>query len=54
VDAAAKTRWRHRRRRHAAHALAALRRILKPSPVNTVRLRRQLAEAVTERGYIFN
>jgi alkylation response protein AidB-like acyl-CoA dehydrogenase len=34
--------------------LAALRRILKPSPVNTVRLRRQLAEAVTERGYIFN
>jgi alkylation response protein AidB-like acyl-CoA dehydrogenase len=34
--------------------LAALRRVLKPSPVNTVRLRRQLAEAVTERGYIFN
>jgi len=34
--------------------LAALRRVLKPNPVNTVRLRRQLAEAVTERGYIFN
>jgi hypothetical protein len=34
--------------------LAALRRVLKPSPVNVVRLRRQLAEAVTERGYIFN
>jgi len=34
--------------------LAALRRVLKPGPVNTVRLRRQLAEAVTERGYIFN
>ncbi|HZI79430.1 MAG TPA: acyl-CoA dehydrogenase family protein [Vicinamibacterales bacterium] len=34
--------------------LVALRRVLKPSPVNVVRLRRQLAEAVTERGYIFN
>ena len=34
--------------------LAALRRVLKPNPVNTVRLRRQLAEAVTERGYIFS
>jgi len=34
--------------------LAALRRVLKPTPVNTVRLRRQLAEAVTERGYIFS
>ena len=34
--------------------LAALRRVLKPNPVNTVRLRRQLAEAVTQRGYIFN
>jgi len=34
--------------------LAALRRVLKPGPVNTVRLRRQLAEAVTERGYIFS
>jgi alkylation response protein AidB-like acyl-CoA dehydrogenase len=34
--------------------LAALRRVLKPSPVNVVRLRRQLAEAVTERGYIFS
>jgi hypothetical protein len=34
--------------------LAALRRVLKPSPVNAVRLRRLLAEAVTERGYIFN
>jgi len=28
--------------------------VLKPTPVNTVRLRRQLAEAVTERGYIFS
>jgi alkylation response protein AidB-like acyl-CoA dehydrogenase len=34
--------------------LAALRRVLKPNPVNVVRLRRQLAEAVTERGYIFS
>jgi hypothetical protein len=34
--------------------LAALRRVLKPNVVNVVRLRRQLAEAVTERGYIFN
>jgi alkylation response protein AidB-like acyl-CoA dehydrogenase len=34
--------------------LAALRRVLKPSPVNVVRLRRQLAEAVTERGYPFS
>jgi alkylation response protein AidB-like acyl-CoA dehydrogenase len=34
--------------------LAALRRVLKPGPINVVRLRRQLAEAVTERGYIFN
>jgi alkylation response protein AidB-like acyl-CoA dehydrogenase len=34
--------------------LAALRRVLKPSPVNVVGLRRQLAEAVTERGYIFS
>jgi alkylation response protein AidB-like acyl-CoA dehydrogenase len=34
--------------------LAALRRVLKPSPVNVVRLRRQLADAVTERGYPFN
>jgi alkylation response protein AidB-like acyl-CoA dehydrogenase len=34
--------------------LAALRRVLKPNPVNAVRLRRLLAEAVTERGYIFS
>jgi hypothetical protein len=34
--------------------LAALRRVLKPTPVNVVRLRRQLAEAVTERGYPFS
>jgi hypothetical protein len=34
--------------------LAALRRVLKPGAVNVVRLRRQLAEAVTERGYIFS
>jgi alkylation response protein AidB-like acyl-CoA dehydrogenase len=34
--------------------LAALRRVLKPGPVNVVRLRRQLAEATTERGYIFS
>jgi alkylation response protein AidB-like acyl-CoA dehydrogenase len=34
--------------------LAALRRVLKPGPINVVRLRRQLAEAVTERGYIFS
>ena len=34
--------------------LAALRRVLKPNVVNVVRLRRQLAEAVTERGYIFS
>jgi len=34
--------------------LAALRRVLKPAPLNAVRLRRQLAEAVTARGkYIF-
>ncbi|HET9267617.1 MAG TPA: hypothetical protein VFO31_05615, partial [Vicinamibacterales bacterium] len=34
--------------------LAALRRVLKPSPVNVVRLRRQLAEAVTAQGkYVF-
>ena len=30
--------------------LAALRRVLKPAPVNTVALRRELAEAVTARG----
>ena len=30
--------------------LAALRRVLKPAPVNTVALRRQLADAVTARG----
>ncbi len=35
--------------------LAALRRVLKPNPVNVVRLRRLLAEATTERGgYILN
>jgi hypothetical protein len=34
--------------------LAAMRRVLKPGAINVVRLRRQLAEAVTERGYIFN
>ena len=34
--------------------LAALRRVLKPTPVNVVRLRRQLAEAVTVRGYPFS
>jgi alkylation response protein AidB-like acyl-CoA dehydrogenase len=35
--------------------LAALRRLLKSNPVNTVALRRQLAEAVTSRGgYILN
>ena len=34
--------------------LAALRRVLKPGAINVIRLRRQLAEAVTERGYIFN
>ena len=34
--------------------LAALRRVLKPTPVNVVRLRRQLAEAVTAQGkYVF-
>ena len=30
--------------------LAALRRVLKPAPVNTVALRRELADAVTARG----
>jgi alkylation response protein AidB-like acyl-CoA dehydrogenase len=30
--------------------LAALRRVLKPAPVNTVKLRRQLAEAAADRG----
>jgi hypothetical protein len=35
--------------------LAALRRILKVTPVNTVALRRQLAEAAVARaGYIFS
>jgi hypothetical protein len=35
--------------------LAALRRVLKPNPVNVVRLRRLLAEATTARGgYILN
>jgi alkylation response protein AidB-like acyl-CoA dehydrogenase len=35
--------------------LAALRRVLKPVPVNTVKLRRQLAEAVTAQGkYVFS
>jgi alkylation response protein AidB-like acyl-CoA dehydrogenase len=35
--------------------LAALRRLMKVSPLNTVALRRQLADAVTERGgYILN
>jgi hypothetical protein len=35
--------------------LAALRRILKPSPVNTVAMRRALADAVVSRGrYILN
>jgi hypothetical protein len=34
--------------------LAALRRVLKPGPVNVVRLRRQLAEAAAERGYPFS
>jgi alkylation response protein AidB-like acyl-CoA dehydrogenase len=35
--------------------LAALRRVLKPAPVNTVRLRRLLADAVAARGrYILN
>jgi hypothetical protein len=34
--------------------LAALRRVLKPSPVNTVALRRRVADAVVERnGYPF-
>jgi hypothetical protein len=34
--------------------LAALRRVLKVTPINTVALRRELAEAVTARGgYIF-
>jgi hypothetical protein len=34
--------------------LAALRRVLKPNPVNVVRLRRQLAEAVVDAGrYVF-
>jgi hypothetical protein len=34
--------------------LAALRRVLKPSPVNTVALRRQIADAVVGRkGYPF-
>ena len=34
--------------------LAALRRFLKPVPVNTVRLRREIADAVVDRaGYAF-
>jgi hypothetical protein len=35
--------------------LAALRRLLKPHPVNTVALRRQLADAATAHGgYVLN